>query len=411
MDDMFTEQSDSLSQLAKELKNVSFSLDDIQKSLNKKDAKFATTINAPSVEKTADERDKSQAKNDAAEAFPVLVAIEKNEPQVKAEENVPVQPLLQEEYLNNSQQPQANKPESTPGTQIPKEQPSIQQNFFTVKEEASQQISTPKSAEEKQNKNDAQPEKLQAPVREVQVIEKAPESKISNAQQNTVVPEKEPTNVPNQETNTTVIKNEIIEKIQQPETKVIEKIVERPVLAPETNKINKEPANIIVERPAEAAAPAEKKAQQQTNRIVNEEPAQDIKKTQPEMPAKLNVQEERPAAAQPGKLEIINERDLKLAATNPKDVSLLNIEKIMSMLANTLNKNHQQVLNQLTALNNVANEIVQLLPMLAQKTGASSSPQYSREYKTVGQGKINEFRNLTSDMFAPNRADTRPTLS
>jgi hypothetical protein len=77
-----------------------------------------------------------------------------------------------------------------------------------------------------------------------------------------------------------------------------------------------------------------------------------------------------------------------------------------------MNKNNTQLNNQLTSLHQVATEILRMLPSLAQQQNKpANEAQYSREYKTVNFGKINEFRDLTSNLFASAKPDNAPTLT
>ena len=424
MDDVFTDPNDTLSQLTKELKNVSFNLDDIQKTLGKKEPQLTKAIQAPGVEKKPEV--KQDLETEASE--PLLKTIEKVEEPVQAETTTELKPLIPEEYLK---QPDAR--EETPASK-PTMPQVVQQNFITVEKDAQEQDNKAKANKPDISKATVKvPEVVQQSKRQLNTLEQKPEAIKTIQRPDQMAPASNLVDkfIDNSKIATPEIKNEVVEKIPQPQEKTIVKAAEEFQVKPIKRQEVPVSKNDVLEQEPEAIKTSQRPDQMAPTNIVEDF----LKTSQPvnkviekgentasadkaadervrEIP-KLNVQEERDATkvAQP-KLEILNEREQKLTPMNSKDVSLVNIEKTITGLVATMNKNNTQLNNQLTSLHQVATEILRMLPSLAQQQSKpANEAQYSREYKTVNFGKINEFRDLTSNLFAPAKQDNTPTLT
>jgi hypothetical protein len=428
MDDVFTDPNDTLSQLTKELKNVSFNLEDIQKTLGSKESQLTKAIQAPGIEKKPEAKPEVKSDLETEASAPLLRTIEKVEEPVQAETTTELKPLIPEEYLE-----QPDVKEETPASK-PAAPQVIQQNLITVEKDAQEQDNKTKANKLDISKATVKvPEVVQQPKRQLDTLEQKPEAIKTSQRLDQIAPASNLVDkfMDTSKVATHEIKNEIVEKISQPREKTTVKTSEefqvKPIKKQEVpisknDIVEQKPETIKTPQRPDQKAPTNivedfLKTSQPVNRVVEKgentasvDKAAD--KRAQEIP-KLNVQEERDATkiAQP-KLEILNEREQKLTPMNSKDVSLVNIEKTITSLVATMNKNNTQLNNQLTSLHQVATEILRMLPSLAQQQNKpANEAQYSREYKTVNFGKINEFRDLTSNLFASAKPDNAPTLT
>ena len=457
MDELFSAQSDTLMQLAAELKNVNLSLDDIQKSLNKPDEKqnkdvIATKVNTNTEGKPASDSD---ANYDALPATEANTSTPGDRPS-----NVTSEQQIQSIEVLNEETPEL-------AADLDKQVEELfSNNRASVDYSSANNISYTTTSEQNNASNKPVVDNLNPTLKQAfqsNTSAEPPEEGFNNmiATEQTKTSQNEIAeqfnldntfkNINKLASNSEILEPKNIQKPDNTDNNLDSVNAALPVSQPKANSLqtNKtlEPANILLPKPSITK-----------NNIFIQKPKEKINATAPEKTAAVNnvvsdmTQNTEPAPVSPvndvvsdmtqntenkmseakqlelqeenslpsnlfadyKELQAINETERSITPVNTKDLSLVNLEKSVAALANAMNKNQTAIINQLASLNTVASEIMKILPSLNMgsiNNFAGNGMQMNKQANVLNGNAIRDFRSLTTSLYSMNKMENRPTLT